>query len=623
MCWILGYKIEKMNVLPKPPVADLQTTLDRYLEYAAVVAVGQKGSLATTHAAAARFLEEAGPLQLQLYAVADESPNWVTKYWLPEMYMRVRIPTPVNSNPAYIFPKVRFKDLQEQIRYTALLTRGLLEYKNKIDLKQIEKEVSTGKQKIHLCMEQYERILNCYRQPGFEEDTQFRKPKTHQGNEHVLVMCRKQTYIMHTRINGAMLPQADIESQLTKIESISRNTVVNSLGIAACGVGERKDGAAFWEEMFLVEQNAKSFEWVKDSLFVVCLDVEDDGDSENSLDSKENIERDFVQRGIHILTGHGSGKNGLNRWYDATIQLIVARDGSNGLCIEHSTAEGIVIINMAEFAIRHAQSNFHSKLISREIRNVHPKTLTWHVSQPARKILQKQTETFDELARELELEVLLFEDFGKDAIKDWGVSPDGFAQLTLQLSHYKTHGYLVSTYESASVRRFRSGRVDNIRANTQAALEWVTAMESKSVDDKKKFELFRKAAEKQAKVTAENITGYGIDNHLCALYVLARERQKATGEEMPALFRDPLWADVMRFPLSTSQVTPAIDIPDSYLCYGAVVRDGYGCAYAIHPQRLLFAPSAFRSDPRTDLPKFKRMISASLRQIRDLIKANT
>lgn len=34
----------------------------------------------------------------------------------------------------------------------------------------------------------------------------------------------------------------------------------------------------------------------------------------------------------------------------------------------------------------------------------------------------------------------------------------------------------MATYESASTRRFLQGRVDNIRANSQEALEWVKAM---------------------------------------------------------------------------------------------------------------------------------------------------
>lgn len=52
----------------------------------------------------------------------------------------------------------------------------------------------------------------------------------------------------------------------------------------------------------------------------------------------------------------------------------------------------------------------------------------------------------------------------------------------------------------------------------------------------------------------QNISGYGIDNHLCALSVLARE----PGEPLPAIFTDPLFPELMRFPLSTSQVLPRL-----------------------------------------------------------------
>lgn len=38
------------------------------------------------------------------------------------------------------------------------------------------------------------------------------------------------------------------------------------------------------------------------------------------------------------------------------------------------------------------------------------------------------------------------------------------------------YGYLVTTYESASLRRFRNGRVDNIRSAHGAAHAWAAAM---------------------------------------------------------------------------------------------------------------------------------------------------
>ncbi|CCD68242.1 Choline O-acetyltransferase [Caenorhabditis elegans] len=608
------------TALPKPPVPSLEATLDRYLEYAAVVAVGQKASLATTHDAAHKFVRQATPLQEQLLEIAEKSPNWATKFWLPEMYMRVRMPTPVNSNPGYIFPKVKFETKEDHIKYTALLTRGLLEYKNLIDTKQVCREKSTGAQKLQMCMEQYDRVLSCYREPGVGEDTQIRKQKTNDGNEHVLVMCRNQTFLLHSRINGALVSYADVEYQLAQIEEISKINQNNTANIGASGVGPRDNAALFWQDMLTVEQNSKSYEWVKSALFVVCLDMEDPIDyGKNDTMSISEKEKEFVARGYSTLTGHGSSKFGLNRWYDATIQLVVSSSGVNGLCIEHSTAEGIVIINMAETAIRYAQKYFKSKMVWNDVRNVHPKSLTWHFSENSRNILKKQAEVFDELANELELEVLIFNEFGKDSIKNWRVSPDGFIQLIMQLAHYKTHGHLVSTYESASVRRFGAGRVDNIRANTQEALEWVTAMASKKESKERKLELFKKAVLKQVKVTLENISGYGVDNHLCALFCLAREREETTGEDIPSLFLDPLWSEVMRFPLSTSQVTTSLDIPDCYLTYGAVVRDGYGCPYNIQPDRVIFAPTAFRSDPRTDLQHFKKSLAGAMRDVKELL----
>jgi len=58
---------------------------------------------------------------------------------------------------------------------------------------------------------------------------------------------------------------------------------------------------------------------------------------------------------------------------------------------------------------------------------------------------------------------------------------------------------LVSTYETASTRRFHLGRVDNIRANTPETLEWVQAMIDKTggISVFEKLRLFRQAIKVQ------------------------------------------------------------------------------------------------------------------------------
>lgn len=48
--------------------------------------------------------------------------------------------------------------------------------------------------------------------------------------------------------------------------------------------------------------------------------------------------------------------------------------------------------------------------------------------------------------------------------------------FSLYFSIFRLYGHLVSTYESASTRRFALGRVDCIRSASMAALRWAAAM---------------------------------------------------------------------------------------------------------------------------------------------------
>ncbi|CAI9571045.1 unnamed protein product, partial [Staurois parvus] len=132
------------------------------------------------------------------------------------------------------------------------------------------------------------------------------------------------------------------------------------------------------------------------------------------------------------------------------------------------------------------------------------------------------------------------------------MSPDAFIQLSLQLAFYRCHRKLVPTYESASIRRFRMGRVDNIRSSTAEALAFVKAMVDgkATVPDSEKMAYLQNAIEAQTNYTILAITGKAIDNHLLALRELAREHFK----ELPEIFTDDLYLISNRFILSTSQV---------------------------------------------------------------------
>jgi hypothetical protein len=73
---------------------------------------------------------------------------------------------------------------------------------------------------------------------------------------------------------------------------------------------------------------------------------------------------------------------------------------------------------------------------------------------------------------------------------------------------FRMYNKLVSTYESASTRRFHFGRVDNIRANTPEALEWARAMvdETGNISAAEKLRLFRQAMQAQTDLMIQVIT---------------------------------------------------------------------------------------------------------------------
>lgn len=50
-------------------------------------------------------------------------------------------------------------------------------------------------------------------------------------------------------------------------------------------------------------------------------------------------------------------------------------------------------------------------------------------------------------------------------------------QMAMQLAHFRVHGHLVSTYESANHAAFKHGRTETIRSATNEALAFVQLMD--------------------------------------------------------------------------------------------------------------------------------------------------
>lgn len=90
-------------------------------------------------------------------------------------------------------------------------------------------------------------------------------------------------------------------------------------------------------------------------------------------------------------------------------------------------------------------------------------------------------EQFESLAGKHDVRVVTFEGYGKSQIKKFGVSPDAFAQMAIQLAYFKMYGVCRATYESSGTRKFRHGRTETGRSVSVESVAWVKAMQDPDV----------------------------------------------------------------------------------------------------------------------------------------------
>jgi hypothetical protein len=149
--------------------------------------------------------------------------------------------------------------------------------------------------------------------------------------EHILVLSHSQTFVLFTRLDDRPIPAPKIAENLVKIRQMSKNrSPMAVVPLGAASTGQRGRAAQFWAEIvkgkldILVIYgvncaecvNQCSLDWVRTSVFVLCLDG-----NENEENDDEKLMTNQEKDGLQMLHGFGSKWNGLNRWFDATIQV--------------------------------------------------------------------------------------------------------------------------------------------------------------------------------------------------------------------------------------------------------------------------------------------------------------
>ncbi|OCT72032.1 hypothetical protein XELAEV_18035016mg [Xenopus laevis] len=597
-------KANESEVLPKLPVPPLKQTMDMYLRCMRHLVTEEQYK--KSKAIVDIFMMPGGmgeTLQEKLLERRENMESWVHQYWLDDMYLNNRLPLPVNSSPAVIFARHNFKDTNDQLRFTANLISGVLDYKTMLDSQALPVDYARGQLSGQpMCMKQYYGLFSSYRLPGTIKDTLVAQESSIMPEpEHIIVACNNQFFVLDVVINFRRLSEGDLFTQLCKIDRMAKNEeeMLPPIGILT------SDGRAEWararEILMKDSTNRDSLDMIERCMCIVCLDA------------PTKLDLDDTNRALQLLHGGGIGRNGGNRWYDKPMQFVVGSDGICGTICEHSPFDGIVLVQCTEHLLKYMKNSPKKLVRADSVSELPaPRRLRWKCSPEIQGHLESSAHKLQRVVNNLDFTVYKFKKYGKEFIKKQRMSPDAFIQVALQLAFYSCHRKLVPTYESASIRRFQMGRVDNIRSSTAEALAFVKAMvDDKTTTDIEKMEYLRSAIKSQTEYTIQAITGMAIDNHLLALRELAQEHFK----ELPELFRDEMYLTSNRFVLSTSQVPTTMEM---FCCYGPVVPNGYGCCYNPQPEHILFCVSSFNDCKDTSSTKFATAVEESLLAIGDL-----
>jgi carnitine O-acetyltransferase len=239
-----------------------------------------------------------------------------------------------------------------------------------------------------------------------------------------------------------------------------------------------------------------------------------------------------------------------------------------GFMGEHSVMDGTPTVRLCDEVLNMLHDKAFDHGTPSAIPAPTPQPLDWEVSPTITKAIADADKSAKELIESQELGFLLTS-YGKAAIKKFGVSPDSWAQMIVQLAYRRLLGDAKrtgGTYEAATTRRFYKGRTEAIRVVTSESDAWVNSMDIEEVSNDERKKLFEVAAKKHISLAKVGGMGQGVDRHMLGMPLLALSDASTNhcrtglrkllkeGEELPALYSDPVFIRSSNWVLSTSAI---------------------------------------------------------------------
>jgi carnitine O-acetyltransferase len=537
--------------LERLPVPELEATCGLYLEMVRPL-LGEP-QFDATRKGVSEFAEAGGPgetLQGRLLRWSGSRESWLERFW-DDWYLLDDTPLVVNVSPAFALAGGG-----PQVGRAARLLAAALRFRSLVEGEELEPDVVDG---VPQCMREYSRLLSSTRVPGATGDVLEQHPESRhvvvvRGNRFVSLEVLDEDRRAHS--------VADLERGLRRIVD-SVDTLGPPAGVLT--TDRRRSWAQVRERHFGRGPAHDALRTIESAILVLVLETSPSPEQPRSAEAAR-------------LFLHGDARG---RWFDKSLQLIVAENGVAGICMEHAGFDGSTLLRFAEFLVEHENSTFSTD----PGRNLEPVELRFELIEAMRGAITEAERRVDALVRRTDLVLLDFRDFGRSAIVRHGLSPDGFVQMAFQLAYFTLTGEVASTYESVSTKRFLHGRTEAMRSVSAESVAFVRSLR-KGLSRFAAEELLRAAVARHRATVARCREGRGVERHLLGLRGMLEPE-----EPLPSLYADEGYSTLTRSVLSTSALpsSPGVELA----CFGPVVEEGFGLSYTIHDDRVCCAVTNF------------------------------
>lgn len=586
--------------LPRVPLPTLEESCERLLAWCAPLLSPDEQS--ATAAEADAFLRPGGWGQvlqsaLEEYNSREDVHSWLDTFW-PYRYLGRRDRIALNANFFFLFQDSG----RPQVERAAGLIAGAVGYKRQIDEELIPPVVLRGQPQ---SMEQHKFLFSSTRIPGAEQDTS-RTPYSEEWPgpsqaRHIVVFFRGNMFRMDVLgADGVPHSLDDLEAGLRAVMKAGGEPAAADSSVGHLTTMARAEWAQARESLIgLAPGNAEAVEDVETALFCVCLEDFAPADTQDACDQ--------------LLHGDRG-----NRWFDKAVSIVVFDDGRAGLNVEHCQLDGTTVLSFTD-ALLGSPAEEHSRQSGARSQGqpaVEP--LDFALDDTLRAQVRSAADAFAEYGAATATRAVSFDDFGSNAAKALGVSPDAFVQIAYQLAHQRAKGHLGATYESIATRQYRHGRTEAMRVVTPEMSDFVAAMEDPAADGETRRAAFRAAAQKHVSRAKECQAVKAPEQHLWELELIQRRRGGELGvPEQPALFRTPGWLTMRDDYLSTSSA-PSVNI--QYFGFGSTSSRCIGVAYVLLPDRF----NLYLSTPRAvaeQMHTFAGCLQDAVAELRELLAA--